>query len=84
MNKENPEKHSLQLATLRSIQTYAENNNLSFRQASFLAFHNLKRKQIDCGFNLKTKSQFYSSLKRFKISKMNQNITKFFYLRGLV
>ena len=71
MNVENPKKYSLQITTYEAIKKYSAENNISFRQASFVAFSNLKQNEANCGFNLHNKFQFYSSLKRFKNSKMN-------------
>ena len=71
MKTENPLKYSLQLTTYEAIEQYSKAKNISIRQASFIVFSNLKKENVDCGFNLKSTSQFYSSLKRFKFSKMN-------------
>jgi len=66
MNKENPPKYSLQISTCEAIIKYSELNNVSLRQSCFLAFSNLKKnKKIDCGFNLVSPHQFYSSFCRF-------------------
>ena len=73
MNIENPRKYSLQLATFNVVKKYAKENCISIRQSSFIIFSNLKRKRFcskDCGFNLQSKEQFYSSLKRFKSNKI--------------
>ena len=75
MKREDPRKYSLQLTTFDAVSKYSEQHKISLRQASFFVFRNLKRikkkNKVNCGFNLKTPSQFYSSLKRFKNSKMN-------------
>jgi len=76
MKKECPQKYSLQITTLEQIQKYSNLKNVSFRQASFTAFHNLSKQKINCGFNLKTQQQFYSSLKRFKNSKIDKKHSK--------
>ena len=66
MNKENPPKYSLQISTCEAIIKYSELNNVSLCQSCFLAFYNLKKnKKIDCGFNLVSPHQFYSSFRRF-------------------
>ena len=70
MKKENPQKYSLQITTYEAIEKYSVQNKLSLRQASFIAFGNLKKGKSKCGFNLKSPLQFYSTLCRFKFSKM--------------
>ena len=79
MNKENPVKYSLQLATYEAIEMYSIENDISFRQATFIIFTHLKnkkQKQLISGFNLKSPMQFYSSLKRFRSLKMQDNATQ--------
>lgn len=71
MKQENPQKYSLQITTYEAIKNYAYQKNISLRRATFIAFENLKNGKTKCGFNLKSPLQFYSSLKRFKFSKMN-------------
>jgi len=73
MNKENPEKYSLQLNTCEAIIDYSISRKVSFRQACFIAFRNLKqsKSKVSCGFNLTSPTQFYSSFRRFKSLKMN-------------
>jgi len=71
MNVEDPRKYSLQLSTCESIIRYSRINNVSYKDACNIAYSNLKRKRkLDCGFNLKSPQQFYSSFRRFKSSKM--------------
>jgi len=66
-----PTKYSLQISTCEAIIRYQEANNVSLRQSCFLAFSNLKKnKKVDCGFNIVSSHQFYSSFRRFKSSKM--------------
>ena len=76
MKKENPQKYSLQITTLEEIQKYSLQKDVSFRQASFIAFKNLSKQKINCEFNLKTPQQFYSSLKFFKHSKIDKKYSK--------
>jgi hypothetical protein len=77
MNKENPIKYSLQISTCEAIIKYAEKNNISFRQSCFIAFANLKKnKKVNCGFNLISPVQFYSSFRRFRSCKMSSIDTR--------
>ena len=73
MNIENPLKYSLQLSTCEAIIIYSERHHVSYRTACDIAFSNLTKKKfskINCGFNLKSSQQFYSSFRRFKSIKM--------------
>ena len=74
MNIENPILYSLQLSTCEAIINYSKSYNVSYKSACNVAFKNLKRKRFkksDCGFNLKSANQFYSSFRRFKSMKMD-------------
>jgi hypothetical protein len=71
MKIECPEKYSLQMTTYGSVFRYSLEKGISFRRASFLVFSVLKGSGLNCGFNLKSCFQFYSSLKYFKHSKTN-------------
>ena len=79
MNKENPQKYSLQMTTCESILSFARKHHLTESSACRTIYFELLSSGVDCGFNLKSSEQFWNSYRRFKYYHIkNERVDKKF------